>query len=104
MRAGTFRWPFPSASKRLDPRAVEQAWTEWRERRTPSAGEVLVQRYVHLVRYMANRLSRALPQSVDLDDLVSAGVVGFLAAVEGFDASHGVDFSSYALTRIRGAM
>jgi RNA polymerase sigma factor for flagellar operon FliA len=65
---------------------------------------VLVQRYVHLVRYMANRLSRALPQSVELDDLVSAGVVGFLAAVEGFDASHGVDFSSYALTRIRGAM
>jgi RNA polymerase sigma factor for flagellar operon FliA len=53
---------------------------------------------------MAGRLSRALPPSIEIDDLVSAGAVGFISALESFDPSHGVDFSVYALTRIRGAM
>ncbi|HWN91839.1 MAG TPA: sigma-70 family RNA polymerase sigma factor, partial [Verrucomicrobiae bacterium] len=45
-----------------------------------------------------------LPPSVDTDDLVGAGLEGFLGAVERFDPEQGTDFSVYALTRIRGAM
>jgi RNA polymerase sigma factor for flagellar operon FliA len=98
------RWPFQSAGKAVRPEAVEAAWQEYRATRSPEARETLVQRYIHLVRYMAGRLSRTLPPSVDFDDLVSAGVMGFLGALDTFDPSHGSDFSVYALTRIRGSM
>lgn len=100
----TPRWPFQSAGKAVRPEAVEAAWREYRATHSPDARETLMQRYIHLVRYMAGRLGRTLPSTVEFDDLVSAGVVGFLAALEGFDPAHGTDFSVYALTRIRGAM
>jgi len=99
-----FRWPFQSVGKALPQEAVAAAWAEWQATRSPVARETLVQRYIHLVRYMAGRLSRALPPSIEIDDLVSAGAVGFVSALDSFDPSHGVDFSVYALTRIRGAM
>jgi RNA polymerase sigma factor for flagellar operon FliA len=98
------RWPFQSSGKAVKPEAVEAAWQEYRATHSPEARDVLVQRYIHLVRYMSGRLSRTLPPTVEFEDLVSAGVMGFLAALDGFDASHGIDFSVYALTRIRGAM
>lgn len=104
MSARPFRWPFRSAGKAIPDDAVEAAWREWRASRAPEAREVLFQRYIHLVRYMSSRLSRSLPPSIDVDDLISAGAVGFLAALEGFDPDQGTDFSVYALTRIRGAM
>jgi RNA polymerase sigma factor for flagellar operon FliA len=98
------RWPFQSAGKSVRPEAVEAAWRAYRANRSPEARETLVQRYIHLVRYMAGRLSRTLPPTVEFDDLVSAGVVGFLGALDSFDPAHGTDFSVYALTRIRGSM
>jgi RNA polymerase sigma factor for flagellar operon FliA len=98
------RWPFQSSGKAVKPEAVETAWLEYRATRSPEARDVLVQRYIHLVRYMAGRVSRTLPPTVEFEDLVSAGVMGFLSALDGFDPSHGIDFSVYALTRIRGAM
>src|SRR6266436_5926738 len=52
----------------------------------------------------SGRLGRTLPPSVEFDDLVSTGVVGFLGALDTFDPRHGTDFSVYALTRIRGSM
>lgn len=98
------RWPYQSAGKNVRPEAVEAAWQAYRASRSPEARDTLVQRYIHLVRYMAGRLSRTLPPTVEFDDLVSAGVVGFLGALDSFDPAHGTDFSVYALTRIRGAM
>jgi RNA polymerase sigma factor for flagellar operon FliA len=98
------RWPFQSSGKAVKPEAVEAAWLEYRATRSPEARDTLVQRYIHLVRYMSGRLTRTLPPTVEFEDLVSAGVMGFLGALDGFDPSHGVDFSVYALTRIRGAM
>ncbi|MGH7389305.1 MAG: sigma-70 family RNA polymerase sigma factor [Candidatus Rokuibacteriota bacterium] len=98
------RWPFQSAGKTVRPEVVEAAWREYRATRSTDARETLVQRYLHLVRYMAGRVSRTLPPSVDFDDLVSSGLVGFLGALDSFDPDHGTDFSVYALTRIRGAM
>jgi len=98
------RWPFQSAGKAVRPEAVEAAWKEYRATGSPEARETLMQRYIHLVRYMAGRLGRTLPSSVEFDDLVSTGVVGFLGALDTFDPRHGTDFSVYALTRIRGSM
>lgn len=64
----------------------------------------LVQRHIGLVHYLARRLHSTLADEADLDELVSAGLGGLLAAAEGFDKGRGLAFSTYAATRIRGAM
>lgn len=64
----------------------------------------LWQRYVPLVRHEALRLQVRLPASVELDDLLQAGGIGLLHAVERYDALQGTAFTTYAVQRIRGAM
>ena len=64
----------------------------------------LWQRYVPLVRHEALRLQVRLPPSVELDDLLQAGSIGLLSALERFDAALGTAFTTYAVQRIRGAM
>jgi RNA polymerase sigma factor for flagellar operon FliA len=54
----------------------------------------------HVARQLASRLSTA----ADLDELVSAGSMGLIQAVDSFDASRGLSFSTYAVPRIRGAI
>jgi RNA polymerase sigma factor for flagellar operon FliA len=56
------------------------------------------------VRYLARRIHERLPQHVDLDDLISAGVVGLIDAFSKFDHAKKVQFKSYAQFRIRGAI
>jgi RNA polymerase sigma factor for flagellar operon FliA len=56
------------------------------------------------VRYLARRIHERLPQHVELDDLVSAGVVGLIDAFSKFDHTKKVKFKSYAQFRIRGAI
>ena len=64
----------------------------------------LWQRYAPLVRHEALRLQVRLPASVELDDLLQAGGIGLLDAVERYDAMQGTAFTTYAVQRIRGAM
>jgi RNA polymerase sigma factor for flagellar operon FliA len=56
------------------------------------------------VRYLARRIHERLPQHVELDDLISAGVVGLIDAFSKFDYTKKVQFKSYAQFRIRGAI
>src|SRR3954471_10008559 len=60
--------------------------------------------HLPVVRFLARRIHERLPQHVDLDDLVSAGVVGLLDAFAKFDPDKKVQFRSYAQFRIRGAI
>ena len=71
---------------------------------TVRAREQLVQEHMPLVHHLAGRLLRGLPPHIDGDDLVSAGVVGLIDALENFDATRGFSFSTFAVPRIRGAM
>ncbi|PHM73796.1 RNA polymerase sigma factor FliA [Xenorhabdus kozodoii] len=64
----------------------------------------LWKRYVPLVRHEALRLQVRLPASVELDDLLQAGGIGLLNAVDRFDSMQGTAFTTYAVQRIRGAM
>ncbi|AHF75757.1 RNA polymerase sigma factor for flagellar operon [Sodalis praecaptivus] len=61
-------------------------------------------RYIPLVRHEALRLQVRVPASVDLDDLLQAGSIGLLSALDRFDAVQGAAFTTYAVQRIRGAM
>lgn len=64
----------------------------------------LVERYMPLVRYNGERIWARLPEGVELDDLVSAGIFGLMDAIEAFDLTRGVKFETYCVPRIRGAM
>jgi len=64
----------------------------------------LIVEYASLVKLLASRLAMRVPPSVSLDDLVSAGIMGLLDAVDRFDPSRNVQFKTYAEFRIRGAM
>ncbi len=66
--------------------------------------ETLLMEHLPTVRYLARRIHERLPQHVDLDDLVSAGVVGLIDAFSKFDHNKKVQFKSYAQFRIRGAI
>jgi RNA polymerase sigma factor for flagellar operon FliA len=56
------------------------------------------------VRYNAERVWAKLPDGVDLNDMISAGVFGLMDAIESFDMNRGVKFETYCVPRIRGAM
>jgi RNA polymerase sigma factor for flagellar operon FliA len=56
------------------------------------------------VRFIARRIHERLPQHVDLEDLVGAGVIGLMDAFQKFDSSKDVQFASYAKFRVRGAI
>lgn len=64
----------------------------------------LLLEHLPTVRYLARRIHERLPQHVELDDLVSAGVVGLIDAFNKFDHTKQVQFKSYAQFRIRGAI
>lgn len=64
----------------------------------------LMERYLPLVKYNAERVWAKLPEGVDLNDLISAGVFGLMDAIEAFDLDRGVKFETYCVPRIRGAM
>jgi RNA polymerase sigma factor for flagellar operon FliA len=63
-----------------------------------------ITRYAPLIRTVAGRLAMRLPSHIDQDDLMSAGIMGLLDAMEKYDPTKGVAFKSYAESRIRGAM
>jgi len=64
----------------------------------------LVENYLPLVKYNGERIWARLPEGVELDDLISAGVFGLMDAIDSFDLSRGVKFETYCVPRIRGAM
>ena len=64
----------------------------------------LLLEHLPAVRYIARRIHERLPQHVELDDLVSAGIVGLIDAFGKFDHTKKVQFKSYAQFRIRGAI
>ncbi|HAI59837.1 MAG TPA: RNA polymerase sigma factor FliA [Xanthomonadaceae bacterium] len=69
-----------------------------------SASVEVVERHAELVRRIAHHLAARLPASVEIDDLVQAGMLGLIEAARNFDSDQGASFETYASIRIRGAM
>lgn len=66
--------------------------------------EEIIHKYLHLVKYVAGRMSMHLPSNVDINDLINDGVFGLMDAIEKFDETRAVKFETYAATRINGAI
>jgi RNA polymerase sigma factor FliA len=65
---------------------------------------MLMENYLHLVKYTAERIWVKLPDKVDLDDLIQAGIFGLMDAIDAFDPGRGVKFETYCAPRIRGSI
>ncbi|MEG3193289.1 RNA polymerase sigma factor FliA [Lysobacter sp. D1-1-M9] len=70
----------------------------------PGAAADIVERHGELVRRIAHHLAARLPSSVEVDDLIQAGMLGLIDAARNFQADQGAAFETYASIRIRGAM
>lgn len=83
---------------------VSDVWREYKATGSAELRNRLVVQYAPLVKYVAGRVRSGLPQTIDTNDLVSDGVFGLIDAIEKFDLSRGLEFQTYAVPRIKGAM
>ncbi|MEW9667660.1 FliA/WhiG family RNA polymerase sigma factor [Ammoniphilus sp. 3BR4] len=81
-----------------------ELWRRWRLRKDREAEEELIKSYLPLVSYVVGRLSMGLPGTVDKGDLQSFGHLGLMDAMRKFDFERGLQFETYAMWRIRGAI
>lgn len=72
--------------------------------RNEAERSALITKYAPLVRFLANRVAMRLPSNVSIDDLISAGCLGLLDAIEKFDPRREVQLKTYAEFRIKGAI
>jgi RNA polymerase sigma factor for flagellar operon FliA len=92
-------------SSTATPEEIRQHWQDFKADPTnQTIRNKLVEHYLPIVNYNAQRVRSRLPEGVELDDLISAGVFGLIDAIDAFDLSRGVKFETYCVTRIRGAM
>lgn len=79
-------------------------WTVYKRFGITSLRDPLLRAYLPWTRKIAERLARQLPASVEVDDLVSLGVVGLIGAIETFEPEQRYRFEHYAHRRVKGAM
>ncbi len=83
---------------------IDQIWEQFHKTRDDHYRNLLMEHYRDLVKYCAERLHSKLPDKVELDDLISAGIFGLMDAIDAFDPTRGVKFETYCAPRIRGSI
>jgi RNA polymerase sigma factor for flagellar operon FliA len=83
---------------------VEEVWREYQATRSDEVRNFLVEKYLHLVRYNAERIYARLPDEVDIEDLMSVGLFGLMDAIDKFDPLREVKFETFCAQRISGAI
>ena len=93
------------ATKKRIQSDILEVWQQFKQDQSNRAlRNRLVENYLPLVKYNGERIWARLPEGVELDDLISAGVFGLMDAIKAFDLDRGVKFETYCVPRIRGAM
>ncbi|MBX3426535.1 MAG: FliA/WhiG family RNA polymerase sigma factor [Pirellulales bacterium] len=91
-------------ARRSSDEEIAEVWREFKKDPRRELRNRLVEQYLPLVKYNGERIWSRLPDGVELDDLISAGVFGLMDAINAFDMDRGVKFETYCVPRIRGAM
>jgi RNA polymerase sigma factor FliA len=92
------------AKPRASAEQVAEWWKLFLANRSDDNRNPLLEHYLPIVKYTADRLHTKLPDEVEVDDLISAGIFGLMDAVNAFDPARGVKFETYCAPRIRGAI
>lgn len=71
---------------------------------TSQQKDKLIMEYAPLIKFIAQKIAARLPSNIELDDLISSGVIGLMDAIEKYDPSRDNKFKTYAEFRIRGAI
>jgi RNA polymerase sigma factor for flagellar operon FliA len=83
---------------------IQEIWRQYKKNPSRELRNILIQQYLPIVRFNAERVHAKLPTEVELDDLISAGAFGLMDAIEAFDMERGVKFETYCSPRVRGAI
>lgn len=83
---------------------IEEVWAEYKRTASAQIRNFLLERYLEIVRYTAERLHMRLPSEVDVEDLMSAGLFGLMDAIDAFDPDRGVKFETFCAQRVRGSI
>ena len=86
------------------PQEIAAVWVEYKKTGNEDLRNELMEHYLALVKYNAERIYSRLPEGIDIDDLMSAGIFGLMDAVDAFDLERGIKFETYCAPRIRGAI
>ncbi|MCD4830882.1 MAG: FliA/WhiG family RNA polymerase sigma factor [Anaerohalosphaeraceae bacterium] len=91
--------------KNAEKNAIEaKIWGEFFADRNDHTRNQLMEHYLQIVKYTAERIYLKLPDKVEVDDLISAGIFGLMDAINAYDPERGVKFATYCTPRIRGAI
>lgn len=88
----------------LDSTPINEIWEKYAKAKDEPTRNYLMEKFLPLVRYNAERIHTRLPDEVDIEDLMSAGVFGLMDAIDAFDLERKVKFETYCAPRIRGAI
>jgi len=77
---------------------------DYRSTVDPKVKDEIIIEYAPLVKYIAQKIASRLPSNIELDDLISCGVIGLMDAIQKFDPSRDNKFKTYAEFRVRGAI
>ncbi len=94
----------PPTTRPKDDRPIEEIWRLYQQGPDDDLRNRLIEQYLPLVKYNAERVHAKLPDEVDVEDLMSAGIFGLMDAIDAFDLGRGVKFETYCAPRIRGAI
>jgi RNA polymerase sigma factor for flagellar operon FliA len=83
---------------------IQNVWLRFKRSGGELLRNTLMENYLPIVKYNAERVSAKLPDEIETDDLISAGIFGLMDAITAFDLSRGVKFETYCAPRIRGAI
>jgi RNA polymerase sigma factor for flagellar operon FliA len=83
---------------------INEIWEQFHKTHDEYFRNLLMEHYRDLVRYSAERLHSKLPDKVELDDLISAGIFGLMDAIDAYDPERGVKFETYCSPRIKGSI
>jgi RNA polymerase sigma factor for flagellar operon FliA len=83
---------------------MEDVWREFKATHSEDIRNYLVEKFLHLVRYNAERIYTRLPDEVDIEDLMSVGLFGLMDAIDKYDLTREVKFETFCAPRISGAI
>ncbi len=81
-----------------------ELWINYKKSGSLDIREKIIIKYIPLVKHVVSKFVNNLPKNIEYEDLVEYGIIGLLDAVAKFDITKDVDFKTYALLRIRGAI
>jgi RNA polymerase sigma factor for flagellar operon FliA len=82
----------------------EELWAKYKQDGSQTAREKIILDYVPLVKHIAGKVIIGIPDKYSFDDLVNYGILGLMDAIERFDPTRNIKFSTYAVPRIKGSI